>query len=145
MINKRGSTLTNWVYIILVVSLFLVIIQSQVLSPMNKTYGKNFSIGLSDSASRAIEDISATAKSSSDDIDEAEVSKLNDGITIMQIGGIAKRTFATIWSFASGEFIRVLLMEQLDFPKEVAVVLQIMIWISLIFIIVRIFTRGVTP
>ena len=145
MMNKRGSTLTNWVFIILMISLFLVLIQSQVLTPMNSMYGKNLSIGLSSSADDMISNINASAKSSSDDIDNAEISKLSDGITLLQIGAIAKRTFGTIWAFAGGEFIRTLLIYQLGFPEIVATVLQIMIWISLIFIIVRIFTRGVTP
>ena len=145
MMNKRGSTLTNWVFIILMVSLFLVLIQTQVLTPMNQMYDKNLSIGLSSSADDMISNINASAKSSSDDIENAEVSMLSDGITLLQIGAIGIRTFKLIWAFASGEFIRTLLIQQLGLPEVVATVLQIMIWISLIFIIVRIFTRGVTP
>ena len=145
MMNKRGSTLTNWVFIILMISLFLVLIQSQVLTPMNSMYGKNLSIGLSSSADDMVSNINASAKSSSDDIENAEVSMLSDGITLLQIGAIGIRTFKLIWTFASGEFIRTLLIQQLGLPEIVATVLQIMIWISLIFIIIRIFTRGVTP
>jgi len=143
--GKQGSTLTNWVFVILIISLFLVILQGQVLTPMNEMYGNNLTVGgLSDTGSSTITDISAVASSSHDDITNAEISTLSDGVTIVEVGAIAKRTFTTIWDFASGEFLSVL-FSQMDLPTEVATVITIMIWLSLIFIIVRIFTRGVSP
>lgn len=143
--SKKASTLTNWVFIVLVVSLFLVLFQTQILDPMNTTYNQSNSIGLSYDANSTISDITTTASSSDSDIQDAEISTLSDGITILQIGSIAKRTFTTLWNFASGRFLYVLLVEQLDLPVVVATVLTVMIWMSLIFIIVRIFMRGVTP
>jgi hypothetical protein len=145
MINNKGSTLTNWVFIILMISLFLVLFQGEVLNPMNTMYGKNLSVGLSSDSSDTIDSISSTASSSSGDIDDAEVSTLDDGVTIVEVGAIAKRTFGTIWDFASGRFISVLIVDQLDMPDAVATVIQVLIWMSLIFIIMRIFMRGVTP
>jgi hypothetical protein len=142
--NKKGSTLTNWIFIVLSVTLFLVIFQSQLLDPMNRLYNQSLSVGLDSDAQQTISSIESTTKSSSSEIKDAEVSKLSDGLTLIQIGSVAKRTFDTLLSFISGRFLTELLVNQLGFPKEVAVVVTILIWISLIFAVVRIFTRGVT-
>lgn len=143
--SKKGSTLTNWVFLILLVSVFLVLFQSEVLDPMNETYGKNHSIGLSSDASSNIEAMKSQRSSSAEEIDDAEVSRTSDGLTLIQIGSITKNVFSTLGDFASGRFLYVLLTDQLDLPEIVAVVLTVMIWMSLVFIMIRIFMRGVTP
>jgi len=144
-INKKGSTLTNWVFIIVGISLFLVLFQTQVLNPMNATYNKSFSVGLDTDAESQIEVMNTQRASSKGELDSAEVSRLSDGITLVQVGSVALGTYKTLGNFVSGRFLQVLLVDQLDFPPIVATVLVIMIWMSLIFIIVRIFMRGVTP
>jgi hypothetical protein len=144
-INKKGSTLTNWVFVIVGISLFLVLFQTQVLDPMNDTYNKSFSVGLDTDAQTQIDVIDTQRASSKGELDSAEVSRLSDGITLVQVGSVALGTFKTLGDFVSGRFLQVLLVDQLDFPPIVATVLVIMIWMSLIFIIVRIFMRGVTP
>lgn len=145
MINKKGSTLTNWVFVILTVSLFLVVLQSQVLDPMNTLYDKNISTGLSTDAQSSIDDISSQSDVSSSDLDSAEVSRLSDGLTIVQVGTIGISTWRTLRDFFSGRLLSKLLTDNLDFPPVVAQVITIIILLSLIFIIVRIFMRGVTP
>ncbi len=145
MINKKGSTLTNWVTMILAISLFLVLFQSQVLDGMNTAYGKNFSIGLNADAQSNIDTLNTQQKVSSSDLDSAEVSKLSDGITLVQVGSISIGVWRTIRDFVSGRFLSELLTNNLGLPPVVATVLTILILISLIFVIVRIFMRGVTP
>ena len=144
-INKKGSTLTNWVFIIVGISLFLVLFQTQVLDPMNRTYNKSFSVGLDTDAESQIEVMNTQRASSKGELDSAEVSRLSDGITLVQVGSVALGTFRTLGRFVDGSFLSTLMTNQLDFPPIVATVLTIMIWMSLIFIIVRIFMRGVTP
>lgn len=145
MINKKGSTLTNWVFMILFISLFLVILQTQVLNPMNDTYGKNFSTGLSSDADSSIQNLNTITNRSSSDLDTAEVSTLSDGLTIVQVGSISIGVWRTLRDFVNGRFLSELLTDNLDFPPIVATVLSIIILISLVFIIIRIFMRGVTP
>jgi hypothetical protein len=142
--NKKGSTLTNWVFVILGVSLFLIIMQTYVLNPMNATYGNNLSVGLATQAQDNVDNITGVTSSSDDLINDAEVSKLSDGLTILEIGAIGINVYKTLWQFADGSFINTL-TKQLDLPDEVGVVIYILILISLIFVIVRIFTRGITP
>lgn len=145
MINKRGSTLTNWIVAILAISLFLVLFQTQILNDMNTTYGKNFSVGLSTDAQNNIDTLNTQQEVSSSDIDDAEVSKLSDGVTIVQVGSVSIGVWRTIRDFVSGRFLSELLTNNLGLPQVVATVLTILLLISLIFVIVRIFMRGVTP
>jgi hypothetical protein len=112
---------------------------------MNRTYNKSFSVGLDTDAESQIEVMNTQRASSKGELDSAEVSRLSDGITLVQVGSVALGTYKTLGNFISGRFLQVLLVDQLDFPPIVATVLVIMIWMSLIFIIVRIFMRGVTP
>lgn len=144
-INKRASTLTNWVFVVLMVSLFLVLFQTQVLNPMNTMYSKNLSTGLSTDADSNIDNLNTQTATSSSDLDSAEVSRLSDGLTIVQVGSISIGVWRTLRDFVNGRFISRLLTENLDFPPIVATVVSIIILISLIFIIIRIFMRGVTP
>lgn len=143
--NNKGSTLTNWVFLILGVSLFLVIFQTQVLNEMNETYGKNLSTGLSSDAQSNINAIDNKRSGITDEINSAEVSKTSDGLTVGAVGSITMGMFRILGDFVSGRFLSVLLTDTLDFPATVATVLMILIWISLIFIMVRLFMRGVTP
>lgn len=144
-LNKRGSTLTNWVFVVLMVSLFLVLFQSQVLNPMNSLYGKNLSTGLSTDADSSISTFNTQGNRSSSEIDTAEVSTLSDGLTIVKVGSVSLGVWRTLRDFVSGRFLSKLLTDNLDFPPIVATVVSIIILISLVFIIVRIFMRGVTP
>ena len=144
--NKKGSTLTNWVFMIVGISLFLVLMQTQVLDEVNNIYGKNLSMGLNDEALANINKISSERELGAGQVKNADVTRDNiGGLTLLQIGSIAKGIFQTVGDFASGRFLEVLMVEQLDFPPIVPRVITILIWMSLIFIMVRIFMRGVTP
>ncbi|MDD4363457.1 MAG: hypothetical protein PHD33_04515 [Atribacterota bacterium] len=143
--NRKGSTLTNWVFVILAISLFLVIIQTQIIGEMNRTYNQSFNIGLSEKATENIEALGARASVDKAGLDDAEVSLVSEGLTLANIGSVAKGIFGVIADFASGSFLRTLMVDQLDIPEIVPTVITILIWLSLIFIMVRIFMRGVTP
>lgn len=144
-LNKRASTLTNWVFVILMVSLFLVLFQTEVLNPMNSMYGKNLSVGLSVDAESNIDIMKNQSSLSSTEVEGAEISKLSDGLTIVQVGSISISVWKTLRDFVSGRFLTELLTNNLGFPSVVANVITILIIISLVFIIIRIFMRGVTP
>lgn len=144
-LNNRASTLTNWIFVIMMVSLFLVLFQTQVLNPMNELYSMNLSTGLSTDADDGISSINTISNRSSSELDSAEVSTLSDGLTIVQVGSISIGVWRTLRDFISGRFIDTLLTDNLDFPPIVATVVSILILISLVFVIVRIFMRGITP
>jgi len=140
MINKKGSSLTSWVFGIMVVLLFLVILQTQVLTPMNETYNKSFSTGLDTSGL----DSFTTLKSSGDSkIQGAEVSSTADGLTLTSAWDVGKGIYSTLTSFISGNFLSTLLTDILDLPPVIAQTLTVMIWISLILIIIYIFMKVV--
>lgn len=145
MMNKKGSTLSNWVFVILGISLILVLFQSQILSPMNEMYGGNNDIGLSDDALNTINNLSTRASIGNSEVAGGSVETTSDGLTWTESFSVAKGIFQTLSDFASGRFLRKLMVEQLDFPEIVPTVITILIWMSLIFIMIRIFLRGITP
>ena len=141
LINKKqGGTLTNWIFVIGIMLLFVVILQSQVLNPMNAQYNKSFDTGLNTSGLDNLQNL----KSSSDsEIEGAEVESTSDGLTLKSAWTVGKSTYKTIVGFINGSFIRTLLVDILDFPEVVANTLVVLIWISLIMIIIYIFMKVV--
>ena len=136
--NKRGATLISWVMAIMLVLLLLVVLQTQVLNPMNEIYGKNYSTGLDTSA---LDEFESLRGSTQTQIEGAEVETTADGLTFLSSWRIIKAIASTITGFISGKFILDLLVGQLNFPQIVATTLVVMIWISIILIIIRIFMK----
>jgi len=140
MMNKKASSLTSWVFGIIVVLLFLVILQTQVLTPMNSIYNKSFTTGLDTSGL----DSFTTLKTSADSkIQGAEVTSTSDGLTLTSAWDVGKGIYSTLTSFISGNFLGTLLTDILDLPPIIAQTLTVMIWISLILIIIYIFMKVV--
>ena len=138
--NKRGGTLTNWVFVISLVLLFLVILQTAVLAPMNTIYSSNLSTGLDTSGLDSIQALKTTAHT---EIEGAEATQTAEGLTLKSAWTVGKGVYGTIVNFVSGNFINVLLTDTLDFPPIVASILVVLIWISLIMIIIYIFMKVV--
>lgn len=136
--NKKGSSLTSWVMAIILVLLLLVVLQTQVLDPMNEIYGKNFSTGLNTSA---LDEFESLRSSTHSQVEGAEVETTADGLTLKSAWSIGKGIYSTIISFLRGTFITNLLTGILGFPPVVAEVLVVMIWISLVLIIIYIFMK----
>jgi len=143
-LNKRGmgGTLTNWIFIIGLVLLFVYILQSVVISPMNTIYSEDFETGLNTSS---LADLQALKTSANSEVKGAEVTQTTDGgLSLKSAWTIGKSIYETIVSFVSGTFINNLVVDILDLPQEVANVLIVLIWLSLILIIIYIFMK-VTP
>jgi len=139
MINKRGATLTAWIFGIMLVLLFIVILETQILSPMNTTYNKTISTGLNTSYLDSFTTLKQTTHSQ---IEGAEVTQTADGLTLKSAWSIGKGMYSTIVGFIDGTFINNL-FAILDFPAIVGQVVVVMIWISLILIIIYIFMKVV--
>jgi hypothetical protein len=139
MINKRGSTLTNWVFVIVGVLLMVIILQNEVIDPMNSIYGQNFSTGLNTSAFSSFQQLKTT---SHNEISGAEVSSTADGLTLTSAWSVGKGVYNTIVAFIDGTFIYNL-TSMMDLPIIVAQTLVVLIWLSLILIIIYIFMKVV--
>jgi len=141
--NKRGGTLTNWVMIIATALLFLVILQSQVLDGkygMNNLYNQSHQTGLDTSG---LDSLTSLKNSSHSTIEGAEAEATSDGLSLKDAWTVGKATYSTIAGIVSGNFLYTVLVDILNFPKIVADVLIIMIWMSLIMIIIYIFMKVV--
>jgi hypothetical protein len=137
--NKRGGTLTNWIFIIATILLFVVVFQTAVLVPMNEIYNKTFETGLNTSGLNDLQSLKSTSDS---EIQGAEVTQTSEGLTLKSAWTVGKGAYNTILSFIGGNFIYQL-AEMLDLPEIVPQVIVILIWISLIMIIVYIFMKVV--
>jgi hypothetical protein len=138
--NKTGGTLTNWIFVIAGVLLFLVILQSQILDPMNEKYSKDFQTGLDTSS---LDELTSLKDTSDTTIEGAEAESTADGLTLKDAWTIGKSTYKTITSIISGTFISNILTDIMGFPPVVAKVLVVLIWLSLIMIIIYIFMKVV--
>lgn len=138
--NKRGASLTTYIMGIAVILLFLALLQSQILSPMNTMYNKSFTTGLNTSG---LDDLNSLKTSAHSQIQGSEVSTSSDGLSLTSAWSVGKGIYSTIISFISGSFLTNLLTDILDFPSIVAQTLTVMIWISLILIIIYIFMKVV--
>lgn len=136
--NKRGGTLTNWIFVIALVLLSIVVLQTQVLSPMNTIYNKSFTTGLNTSGLDSLQNLKETSDT---EIQGAEAESTSEGLTLKSAWTVGKGTYNTIISFINGNFISTLLTDVLDLPEVVANVIIIMIWISLVMIIIYIFMK----
>jgi len=139
--NRKGEgTLTNWVFVIALVLLFLVILQTTVLTPMNSMYNKSYETGLNTSSLDSLQSLKTTSHTT---IEGSEVVSTSDGLSLTQAWTVGKGTYNTIIAFIGGNFISTLLTDILDFPPIVANVLVVLIWLSLIMIIIYIFMKVV--
>lgn len=138
--NKKGATLTNWVFTIAMILVLLVVIQSQILTPMNNMYNNTLSTGLNTSG---LDDLQGLKETTDSEIQGAEVTQTSDGLTLKSSWTVGKAVYNTIVTFIRGDFIRTLFVDILDFPEVIANILVVLIWLSLIMIIIYIFMKVV--
>lgn len=139
MMNKKGNSLTTWIFTIVLILLFVIIIQTQILTPMNTTYNKTYNTGLDTSG---LDKFTELKKSSHTTIQGAEATQTSDGLTLKDAWTVGKGAYGTIVSFIDGSFITNL-VAILDMPSIIGTILTLLIWISLIMIIIYIFMKVV--
>ena len=137
--NKKGSSLTVWVFTIITILVFVAVLQSQVLSPMNDIYNQSLSTGLNTSTLDSFDSFRQTADT---EIGGSEVSQTAQGLTLLGTWNLIKGIFNTITDFLNGSFIYTL-ADMLDLPPIIPTTIIMMIWISLILIIIYLFMRVV--
>jgi len=139
MMNKRGSTLTNWTFAIIIMLVFLVILQTQVLTPMNEMYNKSLETGLDTSGLSNFEGLIGEQHET---LEGAEATQTAEGLTLKDAWTVGKGSYSTLVGFISGSFFHNL-MDMMDLPPFLATILTLLIWISLIMIIIYIFMKVV--
>ncbi len=140
MKNKKGASLLNWIFVVATILLFLVILQTSVLNPMNDIYGQDFETGLDTSG---LDDLQSLKETTDAEVTGSDVTQTNDGLSLTSTWTIGKGMYSTLVSFVGGNFISNLLTDILNLPPVVANVLVLLIWLSLITIILYIFMKVV--
>ncbi len=139
MINKKASSLTAWVFGIIIILILLVVIQNEVLNPMNSMYNKSFEIGLNTSSLTSFSNLKNTGHT---EVGGAVVETDGNGLTAKSAWTIGKGIYNTLADFVSGGFIENV-FAMLDLPPYFAQYVIVLIWISLILIVVYIFIKVV--
>jgi hypothetical protein len=136
--NKQGSTLANWILIIVPILLFIIILQTAVLNPMNDIYNKSYSTGLETSN---FDDFESLRQTSHAEMEGSEVESSSEGFNFLSGWKIGKGVYQVIVNFIDGTFINNLVVDVLGLPVIIARTITILIWISLILIILGIFFK----
>jgi len=137
--EKLGRvSLTSWVFGILLILLLLILVTTQILGPMNETYNKSFSTGLS---TDAIDDYQDAIQEADANVKGGEVREGDDGLTLKEAWSIGKLFYKTTWNFITGGFVDNLLTNTIGLPAIVGTIIRLIFIASLIFIIVYIFMK----
>lgn len=138
ILNKKGTSLTNWIFSIILILLLVGTLQESVLSSMNEKYNQSFQTGLNTSALRELHLLRQVTHR---ELEIAEVQQTAEGLTLLSIWTITRGIYGTIINFIDGTFLNTLLTNILLLPPEVSLTLTLMIWISLVLIIIYIFMK----
>lgn len=138
--NKKGGTLTAWIITITCILLFAIILQSQIIDPMNRDYSKNYSTGIDTSE---LNNIQALKTNASNTLENSEVATSVYGLSLLSTWAVGKTTYQTILGFINGNFINYIVVGILGFPEIVSTIIVVLIWISIIMIIIYIFMKVV--
>jgi len=135
--NKKGATLQNWVEGIIIAVLF-VIVFGVVIADMNNLYGKDHTIvgletaGIQDS----IEDYQESIEEKFSGGEATFLAQV--GLTLKTSWDIISSTMALIWNFIAGGWIRTISTDYLKLPPVVGLIFQILYFISIGFIVLKI-------
>jgi hypothetical protein len=136
--NKKGGTLTNWIIIVVSVLLFVVVLQTAILNPMNIEYNQTYTTGLDTSSLESFKNLQAQ---SDQDLTGSEVQMQSEGFSFLSAPKIILNILNVLRDFVNGNFINNLLVDVLNFPPIVATTLVVIIWITLLLIIIGIISK----
>jgi len=140
IMDKRGATLTNWVFVIMLVLTFLIVLQTSILSPMNSIYNQSLETGLNTSY---LDEFTSLKTNTDTVVGGAEATQTSDGLTLKDSWTVGLAVYKSLTGFLDGSFLETLLTDTLDLPDFIAPTLTVMIWLSLIFAIIYIFMKVV--
>lgn len=142
MKNKKGVTLFGWTESILL-SILVVLLIVAIIGSMNVKYGQDNQLGLGGNST-----LSAYANYQSTLEDEIKGGEADfssgSGLTLKSSWNIVKTSGSITWDFITGVWIKTIVIDYMGLPQEVATVFQILYFLSVGFIILRILFK-ITP
>jgi hypothetical protein len=128
----------------ILLSLLFVVLLGVVLSNLNDTYDKDFSIGLE---TDSLDEFTSLIEDSEGQVTEGEVveSSSDSGLSLKTSWALAKGIFGTLWDFISGQWITNLIQNILKVPGSAgiatALVLRLLFLSTLIWAILKLFFK----
>ena len=140
-INKKGASFSGWteaIILVIVILGMLVLIGTE----MNRLYGRSddYSLGLQTNSS--LESFKGLQNQFQTVTETGEVQTTGQyGISLPAVWGLMKSVASITWSFITGGFINNLIVNVLKLPIELAIGLRILFFLSIGFIIIKIFMK----
>lgn len=136
MMNKKGTSFSVWGEAILSIMLIIVVLSSAMIW-MNDTYGKDYSTGLNTSSLQDWQNLEKNARSQTG----GEVTQTDSGLSLTSSWAMAKGVYDVVVGFITGGFIDTLIVDTLNLPVALAVVLRILFLMSLVYILIKLFFK----
>lgn len=133
-----GSTLQTWIEIGLIATVFVVLLTSSVIVPMNNRFNQTYDIGLSGN----ISEYQTLQGEMQEKVDQGKATFLGSlGMSLSTSWDLIKLTFTTVLSFISGMWIPKVVVEYLHLPALLGIALQILYFVAIVAIIASIVFR----
>lgn len=137
--NRRGeASFSAWTTGVLLILLFVTLVTTQILAPMNSTYNKTFSTGIDTSA---IDDFESARQTADAKITNSTVVQADAGLSLTETWAIGKIVYNTLVNVLTGGFVEDLLVQIIGLPAIVGSIARIIFLMSLIFIIIYLFMK----
>jgi len=125
--NKKGYSFSGWTEIAFVVILFIGVFTA-VISEMNELYDTDYTLGIANTVNGTQVNLENQIDTGSDDILKGEAETSSDGLTLKSSWKILRGMGDTLWTFISGGFISIIIVDWMQLPDAVAVTL-ISLWL----------------
>jgi len=133
-----GKTLQTWVETGVLITVFVVILSVVIILPMNVKFGQNHSIGITGNLS----EYESLQKNLGEKFEEGKPTFLGSlGIALSSSWDVVRLVAVTIWNLISGNWIMSVVVDMLKMPEILGRGIQIMYFMSIIFIIWAIIFR----
>jgi len=139
--DRRAFSLSGWVEVALVTTLFMLLIIS-LTGYMNVKYDKNYdgSFGLSDSLSSTQQDLSDYQATLQQSVKEGEATSSGEGISLTTTWSIISSGINIMWVFLTGGFIEQI-VGLMRLPVSVGYILRILYVLSIGFILIKLILK----
>lgn len=134
------ASFENWTKTLSLTLLF-VLLFGLVLGTLNDTYSKDFDIGIDTSAIQEQGALATATIGADGQVTDGEVTQQDDGLSLSSSWAVSKTIYSMVKGIISGNLIHTIIVDMMQLPSAIALVLQMLFWASLIFIVIKLFFR----
>jgi len=134
------ASFEGWTKTVALTMLFVVLL-GLVIGTMNGMYGETFSIGLDTSAIESGGSLHTATISADGQIADGEVTQQDAGLSLSSSWSVAKGIYSMLVGVFTGNWIHTIIVDMMQLPSAVALVIMMLYWASLIFIVIKLFFK----